>query len=212
MNTDRVNIQKQKDSTWHDEKGSPVQVKRLTKSEKLNERKSGQLLKQALKVHTGLVEFKHLIDDVCQEVFQTFMEGKEIKEDYKGNFTWYNFDHSIKVEVSVNDRITFDDLTIKACKSKLDEFLSTSLETENDFIREIVMEAFETSRGHVETRNVMGLLKHKSKIKDKLFQEAMELLAESIRRPSSKSYFRISILNESGEYENIQLNLSSIKL
>jgi len=208
MNT--VKTQQIKDGFWHDENGSPVQVKRLTKSEKLQERKSALLLKGALKLNESLVNFKELANTICREVFEDFMTSKNVKDDYKGNYTWYNFDHSIKVEVSISERIAFDELTITACKAKLDEFLDSTLTTEKDIIQTIVKQAFETSKGQLNTRNVMSLLRHKSKVKNPLFQEAMELLQESIRKPSSKSYFRIYTRNEEGKYENIQLNFSSI--
>src|SRR5690606_379589 len=127
-----------------------------------------------------------------------------------GNFTWHNFDRSLKIEVSINERIQFDDLTITACKDKLNQLIDANNEGKVESIKDMVNDAFSTSRGKLDAKKVMSLLKYKSRIKAPVFQEAMVLLEESIRRPDSKVYFRIWKKNQDGKYENIDLNFSSI--
>lgn len=203
--------QTSKDTNWIDEKGTAIPYNRTTKSERLQERKSNQLLKRAMGISSKLEEFKQEVKEVCANVYDVFMEEKNNSgANKKGNFTWFNFDRSIKIEVSINERIEFDDLTITACKDKLNEFLSNNIDAKQEFIKDLVLDAFETTKGKLDTKKVMGLLKYKSKIKDKLFQEAMDLLSDSIRRPESKTYFRIWERNSEGKYENVELNFSSI--
>jgi hypothetical protein len=138
------------------------------------------------------------------------MEDLRARGDGKGNYTWFNFDRSVKIEVSVNERIEFDDLTIKACKEKLDEFLSENVTSKHEMIKQIVTDAFSTTRGKLDAKKVMSLLRYKDKVKDALFLESMELLEKSIRRPDSKTYYRISERMEDGGYRVIDLNFSSI--
>ncbi|MCT4580812.1 MAG: DUF3164 family protein [Flavobacteriales bacterium] len=202
--------QKTSDKLWSDESGMQIPSSRTTKLERLMERKSGKLLKDALKVNAQLTTFKDQVQEVCREVYDLFMEEHNNKKDRKGNFTWYNFDRSIKIQSRVNERIEFDDLNIIACKDKLDEFLDANVESKDDFIKQLVLDAFETSRGKLDAKKVMSLLRYKSKIKAPLFQEAMELLENSIRRPDSKTYFQIWAKDKSGEYQNVDLNFSSI--
>jgi hypothetical protein len=38
----------------------------------------------------------------------------------------------------------------------------------------------------------------------------MDLIDKAIRRPNSRSYYRVAIRNNQGEYESIDLNFSSI--
>lgn len=202
--------QKTSNKIWSDESGMQIPSSRTTKLERLMERKSGKLLKEAVKVNKQLSVLKEQVQEVCQEVYDLFMEEHNNNKDRKGNFTWYNFDRSIKIQSRVSERIEFDDLSIIACKDKLDDFLSANVESKDEFIKQLVLDAFETSRGKLDAKKVMSLLKYKSRIKTALFQEALELLESGIRRPDSKTYFQIWAKDSSGEYQNIDLNFSSI--
>jgi len=201
--------QTSKDKMWSDEQGMKIPFTRTTSVERLMEASSAKLLKEAKKVNTALLDFKEHMKEVCDKVFQDYMESKDAPPT-KGNFTWYNFDRSIKVEVAISDRIEFDDLGITACKAKLDEFIDNNVEGKKEFVKQLISEAFSTSRGKLDAKKVMGLLKYRSKIKDSQFQSALSLLEESIRRPDSKTYFRIWEKRADGGWENIDLNFSSL--
>ncbi|MFD2566102.1 DUF3164 family protein [Pseudotenacibaculum haliotis] len=202
--------QTSKDKTWYDEKGTGVPLNRINKVERLHERLSGSLLKKAQKLNKDLKAFKELVNDYCTQAFDAFMADKNVDINHKGNFTWYNFNRTIKVEVSVNERIEFDDMGIKAAKQKLDDFLSISVESKNEFVKDLILTAFETSRGKLDVKKVMQLIRYKSKIDAPIFKQAIELLEQSIRRPDSKTYFRVWLKGRDGKYENIDLNFSSI--
>lgn len=211
MNTQQVNYQKSSDKLWKDENGLSIPYSRTTKTERLMERRSNQLLNHALKVNEKLVDLKQEIKEVCREVYEQYMaENNNAKSESKGNFTWHNFDRSIRIEANISEPIKFDDLGIQACKDKLDEFLSENVQTKNAYINDMILDAFQTTRGKLDTKKVLGMLKWRSKIKHKKYHEAMDHLENAIRRPKSKTYFRIFILQEDGSYENVELNLSSI--
>lgn len=205
----KIEKQKSTEQYWKDEKGILCLYNRTTKSERLMEAQSYKLAKEALKLNQELSAFKKYVKEVCQEVYDTYMAEREVTQT-KGNFTWYNYDRSIRVEVSINERIEFDDLGITACKAKLHDFLQENVESKDAFIKDMVMDAFETSRGKLDAKKVMSLLRYRSKIKNQLFQDALNLLEESIRRPESKTYFRVSTRNDDGKYDVIDLNFSSI--
>lgn len=202
--------QKSTDQFWTDESGSQVPYVRTTKSERLMEKESFRIFKEASRLSTDLKAFKNRIKEICQEVYDTYMSEKEASVKGKGNFVWFNFDRSIKIEVSINDRIEFDDLGIIACKAKLDEFFTGAIESKHDYVKEMAMDAFSTTTGKLDVKKVLSLLKWKSKIKEDLFQEAMKLIEDSIRRPDSKTYFRVWVKNDDGKYDNIDLNFSSL--
>jgi hypothetical protein len=92
----------------------------------------------------------------------------------------------------------------------LDSFIELNVDGRVDFVKELVNDAFKTSRGQLDSRKVMSLMRYRNKIKDNTFREALDLIEESIRRPESKIYYRISEKDESGEYKSVELNLSSI--
>jgi hypothetical protein len=77
-------------------------------------------------------------------------------------------------------------------------------------LKELVLSAFQTSKGKLDTKKILGLKKHASRIEDKRYHEAMKYLDESVRRPTSSTYFRVWVRNDAGQYENIDLNFSSI--
>lgn len=200
-----------KDPLWTNEKGHQVELKRITPSERFNERKAIQVLKKAKAVNKYLVDFKALVIEVCGAVYKKYMEeNNNGGKPSKGNFDWYNFDRSIKIQVSIAEPIKFDDLAIIACKDKLDEFFKQNVSAKTDVIKEMITDAFETSRGKLDTKKVLDVLSYKSRIDDPLFQEAMELIEKGIRRPKSKTYFRIWEKDETGQYQAINLNFSSI--
>lgn len=206
----QLKTQKSTDQYWTDEKGVKSPYSRTTKSERLMEIQSLKIAKEAIRLNTDLSAFKNNLKAVCENVYSTFMMEKENYTPGKGNFTWKNFDGSIKIECSVSDRIEFDDLTITACKDKLTEFLDNTVESKEDFVKEMVTDAFETSRGKLDAKKVMSLLRYRSKIKAPIFQEALNLLESAIRRPESKTYFRVWVKDEEGKYKNVELNLSAV--
>lgn len=204
-------IQKVKDKEWINESGKLVPMAYISPGNRLKERSAGSILKDAKRINDQLSEFKTKIQKLCDEVYEKMIEEFKAKKDTKGNFTWFNFDRSTKIDVSVSERITFDDLTINACKQKLDEFLDQNLDSKQEFVKQMVTDAFSTSKGKLDSKKVMSLLKYRKQIKAPLFQEALDLMEDSIRKPDSKVYFRIWERDTSGEYHLIDLNFSSIK-
>jgi len=202
--------QKSTSEFWIDESGNKIPYSRTTKTERLMETKSAKLLRDAKSLHDKLSEYKTLFADVCEEVYQKFLAEKELSTDRKGNFTWYNFNRSIKVEINITERVTFDDLLITSAREKLNQFLTDNIDGKMEFVKELVIDAFKTSKGQLDSKKVMNLLKYRGKIKDKLYQSAMQDIENSIRRPSSRRYFRISERDNNGDYKAIDLNFSSI--
>ena len=202
--------QKSKTEFWFDEAGTRIPYNRTTALERRMEAKSGKLLREAKKLNKALTEYKELIRQESMELFEAFMAEKEVKGERKGNFTWFNFDRSVKIEVNVSERVTFDDLTITAARERLDAFIESNVTGKVEFIKEMVNDAFKTSRGQLDSKKVMGLMKYRVKIKDADFHAALDLIEESIRRPESKIYYRISERDKNGQYNAIDLNFSNI--
>lgn len=204
-------FQKKTDKVWIDEAGISLPSNRLTKGEKLAESTSEKLYKQALKISEQLETFKAAMIDECRAVMiQVYADNNQDPEKSKGNFTWYNYDRSIKIMTKINERIDFDQTLIELCQNKLNEFLDHAVDTKDTFVKQFVTDAFSQSKGQLDAKKVMSLLKYKSKISNPLFQEALELLEKSIRHPDSKRYFQLYVRNEEGAYDNIDLNFSNI--
>ena len=203
-------IQKLKDQLWKDETGQEVPVEYVSIGTRLKERNAAIIAREALQLNKKLNKFKELLNRLCNDVYRKAMEEYKAKPEGKGNFTWFNFDRSIKIEVSISERIDFDDIAIKASKEKLDAFLSENIDSKMEFVKDLVIDAFSTTRGKIDTKKVMGLMKYRTKIQHPLFQDALNILSDGIHKPDSKTYFRIWQREDSGQYKLIDLNFSSI--
>lgn len=203
-------VQKIKDKTWIDESGANVPVEYISSGSRMKERSSALLLREAKAVNKKLQKFKNIMDKLCQDVYVKAMEEYKAKTDGKGNFTWYNFDRSVKIEVSISERVDFDDLAIKAAKEKLDSFLSENINPKMEFVKDMVIDAFSTSRGKIDAKKVFHLMKYRTKINHPMFQDAINILSDGIRKPGSKTYFRIWEREEDGSYKLIELNFSAL--
>lgn len=203
--------QKAKDKVWVDEAGMAIPYDRTTPYERNAEKTTFHLATQALKIHKQLAEYKERVRQEAEELYKLFCEenGGKIGRG-KGNATFYNFDRSIKVEVSVSEAIVFDENTIQLAKDKLDEVLNDGLSGAKDFIKPLVMDAFKTSGGKLDTKRVLGLRRYADRVKDARYADAMTLIDKAIRRPESRVYFRVWVRNGKGQYDDIQLNFASI--
>lgn len=203
-------IQTSKNKTWFDEAGVGVPYSRITSIERLKERRAASMLRQAKRVNKQLCDLKETIEKYSDEVFDAVMEENDIKVNRKGNFTFYNFDRSIKVETSVHSMIEFDDLTIQAAQTKFMEFVDKSVETKNQFVKELIFDAFQNTKGKLDVKKILTLIKYRSKIDNKLFHEATDLIEKAIRRPNKKTYFKIWERQKNGQYKAIELNFSAL--
>lgn len=202
--------QTSKDPFWTDESGMKVQRARLTPLEKKKEQTAHKILKSSKDLQERLVKHKESIIELCDEIYKLAVKELSIRPNSKGNFTYHCFDHTVKIEVSVSERIEFDDLHIQAAKDKLDSFLQGRIDPKDELLQGIVKDAFSTSRGKLDPKKVMSLFKHKNRTKDAIFHEALSLVEKSIRRPHSKRYFRVWEKDGEGKYQNIDLNFSSL--
>ena len=199
---------------WIDENGIMIPAIRVTKSEKLRESVCSKLAKKAKWLNGKLTEFKDDFAAMADEAYKAVMEENNIDiGDRKGNFIFYNFDRSIKVEVEVSERIEFDEAMITVAKEHFDTFLGNTTGGVDGMIRGLILDAFSTVKGKLDTKKVMGLVKHRSRIdNDKYphFHKAIDAIEKGIRRPKSKRYHRVSVRNDEGKYEAINLNFSSL--
>jgi hypothetical protein len=204
---------------WIDETGLEIPENRITAFEKMRERAAEKLHRKAAKLNAELAKFKQEIEQQCEEIWVAGHKDAGTEADriakLKGNHTWYNFDRSIRVEVSVKGQISFDDILIAAAKDKFSIFserISGHTE-ESSLIKEIINDAFQKRNGNLDPQEVFKLFRHRSRITESKypeFHEALALIEKSIRRPDSKKYIRVSERDAQGAYHNIDLNFSSI--
>lgn len=202
-----------KDGNWIDESETLIPYNRTTKLERLKEKHAFTILNDAEFINKKALEFKQKLTELVAEVIEAAREENSVKLEGKGNYTWYNFNRSIKIEVNVNELIKFDEILIESAKEKLMDLIRTNI-TGDDFIISIVEDAFQTSKGNLDPKKILGLKKHTERIKNALLKEqwsnVMAVIDRSISRPTSKTYFKVWKKNEEGKYEGVELNFSAL--
>lgn len=202
-----------KDKIWIDESGNQIPYNRTTPLERLKEKNAFSLIKKGKNIAKFLAEMKEAVAKATEEVLNAEREASNVKLTEKGNYTWYNFDRSIKVQVDMSEPIKFDEIKIAAAKEKLMNLIRTNI-SGDEFIMSIAEDAFQTSSGRLDPKKILGLRKHSKRIKNaalkKEWDATMELIDSAIYRPKSKSYYKLWIKNEEGKYEGVELNFSAL--
>jgi len=205
-------VQTNKNETWYDEAKTAVPYKRINKSERANELICSKIVNKATICNKKLFDFKLELKELVEESEKAFIAEFEIarSEKYKGNYTFFNFDRSIKIERSVNETITYDEALGMAAKEIFMNFISTSVTSSKDWVKGLILDAFETKGGKLDPKRITLLMRHEDRANDPEYSRGCSLLKKAERRPDSKIYHRISLKDEAGEYKAIELNFSNI--
>jgi len=192
---------------WKDHNGNVIPAPYVPAIDKERDRVAQKVLKQALYLNKKLTAFKHDNIALCDAVFDKMMSDFKVKKKGKGNYSITSFDKGIKIEISVNERVEFDDL-IQVAQEKINEYLAEKTGGIDEDLRQIIALAFKTTKGQMDVKRVLGLFK--LDIRHKKWLEAMDILKKSITRNVSKRYMRVWKKNEHGEYKAVELNFSAL--
>lgn len=202
-----------KDEFWYEESGLAVPKSRVTIAEKQKEAAAKKIVEKATTASKYLSELKVMITEATDKILEAARKENNVKLEGKGNYTWFSFDRSVKIEVQVNETLKFDDILIASAKERLLELIRGSIQG-LDFIITIVEEAFQTSKGQLDPKKILGLRRHSSRIPEGDFknewEEVMKLIDDSITRTFTKKYQRVFVKDAAGEYKAIELNFSAL--
>lgn len=192
---------------WKDHNGNVIPTPYVPAIDKQRDRAAQKVLKQALNLNEKLTAFKNDSIALCDAVFDKMMADFKVKKTGKGNYSITSFDKEIKIEISVQERVEFDDL-IQVAQEKINDYLAEKTGGIDEDLRQIIDLAFKTTKGQMDVKRVLGLFK--LSIRHKKWLEAMEILKKSITRNVSKRYMRVWKKNEQGEYKAVELNFSAL--
>jgi hypothetical protein len=205
-------IQTTKDKMWIDEAGISIPLNRVTKAEKLKERNVGKLLKEFQSYRKHGLKVMDLAIKLCNETYEAEMLEKGVEsEALQTGYTFYCFNRAVKVERNVRGNPTYDDATMKAAKIKFDEYMAVNVSGSEEFIKDMILSAFESKNGQFDKNRINKLISYKNRSKKAQFREACELLSTAVRYPSKSVYYRVWIKDELGKYQNINVQFSNIK-
>lgn len=195
-----------KDSQWVNHKGQEVPREYVSRYDQNKEKAVDKIFRRAEDIEAKLREFKNMAFDLADDLYNQMLAEANIDgTDRKGNFTFYSFDKSFRVEVSLKERIEFDE-RINLAQIKLSEFIAEKTNGSDNELRELVNNAFTTTRGRLDTKRVLSLFSYK--IKHPKWVEAMELIKSSISTNNTVRYMQISRRDPSGAYNPVNLNFS----
>lgn len=126
------------------------------------------------------------IDDYIELMRQEY--NLEMVKGKKGNMSFESFDGLKKITISVQDAISFDEKLVFA-KEKIDEFLTEETRDASPAIQTLINGAFDVDKkGNVSASKILALRSYD--IENPLWQEAMQIIEDSIEVTQSKSYLR----------------------
>lgn len=201
-------IHKKTNKTWYDHRGNEVPREYVPEFDRKNEVVVGKIHRNAERLSEKLIKFKEeAFKDADRLYAQMLKEANIAPSERKGNYTLTSFDKSVKIEVNVSDRIDFDD-NITLAQEKLNEFIKLKTSGADKELAALVNHAFTTRKGRLDKARIFGLMQ--LNIKNKLWDEAMELIRKSITTNSSVRYMDISVKDKEGKYQPVKLNFASV--
>jgi hypothetical protein len=201
-------IQQVKKTVWQNHKGQDVPREYVSAFDRKKEQALGSLLKKAEKINELLTAFKVESFDIGDALYEMMLKEANISgTNRKGNYTLFNFDKSVKLEVNVSDRIEFDE-NIEFAQLKLNEFIEVKLTGSDSELRELINNAFTTSKGRLDSKRILSLFT--LKITHPLWVEAMELIKRSISTNNTVRYLSMWVRDAFGKYEQVNLNFSNL--
>ena len=206
-----MNVQKSSNKIWLDESGTAIPFNRITKAERLKERHTARLAKDFKRYNEQGRKLKDLAVKLCEEAYIADMQDKGVDpKKSMVNYTFYNFDQTIKVERAVHGNPSYDMATVEAAKQLFDDYLAETVTSKEDFAQEMINDAFESRAGKLDKSKINRLISYKSRSKYKSFIKACDLLSTAVRYPSKSVYYRVWLKGDDGKYDNIDVQFSSL--
>ncbi len=126
----------------------------------------------------------------------------------KGSLFLKSFDGSLKVEIGISESLDFTE-SIHAAKKLIDEYLVEITKDSSADLKMIVGKAFRVKQGRMDVRRILELRSYN--ISDPRWEQAMNIIADSIRIASSTRCLRIyKQANKEDKYQLLNLNFNTI--
>ncbi|MBZ7982690.1 DUF3164 family protein [Campylobacter sp. RM12640] len=127
----------------------------------------------------------------------------------KGNFTFEDYAKTLKVQVQMSEKINFNE-KLNIAKAKIDEYLNDIVKDSSEDIKVLINKAFEVDKkGNLDSKKILSLRSYD--IKDARWQEAMEIISESVEIVGIKPYIRFYKRDKATDsWANVSLDFANI--
>jgi len=192
---------------WVDYQGNEVPLKYVSTYDKKKEKVITKVFAEAQKINATLEAFKKMMFAECDKLFDEMFKANDLEKVAQKNYTLFSFDKGLKIEVTTQDVVDFDD-RIQLAQAKINEYLKIKTDGADQELSILVNNAFKTKKGRLDKARIFGLFP--LKINHHLWVEAMELIKKSIMTNYTRRYATIYVRDEEGKYNQVQLNFSAL--
>ena len=196
---------------WIDKRGKEIHPDNVRASDKIKDEMVKGIIKKALGEQERILEFKADALDEIDSYISLMRDEYNLDPNIgkKGNMTFESFDGLMRVTISVQQVIEFDE-KLSFAKEKLDEFLKLETKDSSANIQTLIAGAFDVDKkGSVNAKNILALKRHE--IDHPLWLEMMSIIDDSVQIATTKSYMRFYTKSGIGEaWEHIAMDPSKI--
>lgn len=181
---------KDEDGNWINATGQAVPPNYVPQQDKLRDRLVEKYFNRAVKVHDQLAALKReahqAIDAYLAELFAKY----DAAPNERGNYTLTGFSGDKQVIVKIQRYLEFDE-RIEAAKEIVDECLERWSSDANANLKTLVTEAFRVrGKKGLDVKSILALRTYKITDKSGRWQQAMDLIGESLYVGRSRAYLQ----------------------
>lgn len=191
---------------WINPDGYEVPIRYIDKDDQNRDKLVTEVFSDVDKLVSDLTSFKAKLVKMV-DAYLDSLAGKH-NEKWKGNAVIMDFAEKYRIDVSISDKISFDN-KLQIAKSKIDSYIKSLVKNAGKEIVILISKAFKVDKkGNVDVKQILSLRSYK--IEHPEWQEAMDLISEAIRIDSTKRYFNFKEKQEDGSWKSITLNFSAL--
>ena len=204
-----METKKRKGKVYTDKDGREIPSGYIHKVDKEKHAAALRIHKKAVDLNSRLVAFKAEVFEVADALYQRMLDEKkiELRDNSRGGYSISTIDKAIKVEITVAETIAFDE-RIDVAQKLINEYLEDKTKGADQDLAILVNEAFRTTRGRLDTRRIINLMK--LKITNEKWAKAVDLIKESMSTSDSKRYIRVWERDQNGGYKPVKLDFAAI--
>lgn len=193
---------------WVDAKGRKVPDSNVSDMDRLIEGTITDIKHHGVELMNRIARFRgHSFDDVNALVALLAEKYNAKRGGAKGNVSFLSYDGSVKVEIRVQDRVTYG-AELQIAKDLLGEYIEEVSEGVPDVVHSLLNHAFDVDQeGKVNREKLYSL--RRLEVDHPKWATAMQAIADSMRVVGSVEYFQLSIRDEHGKFKALPINLAN---
>lgn len=199
-------VKRGKLTMWIDGEGLEVPEKYIKDQDKARDALVSRLVSKARQLNLIISQAKRQMEEEIAAFLADSAQREN--EEWVGGTTLYSFAMDEAIKIAVAKKWTFDE-RLQIAKQKIDKCIEAWSGESNAKLVALVNRAFKVdSKGEVDAQQILGL--RQFDFDDELWKEAMELIADSQKVQSTKTYFYFQEAAEDGKLRSITLDFAAL--